>query len=285
MSASLIVQHIKTYQDDDRVRDTDLAEWLGYADPRKIRQTINRHRTQLEKVGVIHTVGITSGDLGGRPASENWLTVKQCLLLCTYAETANADQVRIALVEAFDQYRKSKLVAVEPSLEMSVLDTQARQIWVPLQRMVRQEIEPMQNDVRALRGDVQEVKQIVRTEADDIKREIRESRQKYRWKPIDQADKLLHIDCLWRRHAGICPRCKRTVIVDQDGVPTAEFEIDHNFAPWKNALTETWPLCSRCNKEVIAAEERQKCQDDFHSYQKSLQAHREDLHFPLLRHL
>lgn len=285
MSAALIVRHIKSYEDADRVRDTDLAQWLGYADPRQIRQLINRHRAQLETLGVIYTVQITSGDQGGRPALENWLTVKQCLLLCTYAETANADQVRFALVEAFDQYKKGKLVATEPSLETSVLDTQARQIWVPLQRLVRQEIEPVQNEVRALRGDVQEVKQTVHTEAADIKREIREGRQKYRWKPIDQADKLLHIDCLRRRHAGICPRCKRTVIVDADGVITPEFEIDHNFAPWKNAITETWPLCSRCNKDVDAAEARQDCQDDFHSYQKSLAAHREDLNFPLLRHL
>jgi hypothetical protein len=277
MSTALIVQHIKAYGGEDRVLDTDLAGWLGYADPPQIRKLINRHRKQLEEFGFISTVEINTGERG-RPATENWLTDKQCLLLCTYAETANADQVRIALVEAFAQYRQGKLVPAVPSEETSILDIQARQIWVPLQRMVRQEIEPVKNDV-------QELKQIVLTESADIKREIREGRQKYKWKPIAQTDKLLHIDCLWKRHAGICPRCKRTVIVDEHGVLTADFEIDHNFAPWKNAITETWPLCSRCNKEVDAAEARQACQDDFHSYQKSLRAHREDLNFPLLRHL
>jgi len=284
MSATLIVQRIQVHDNEARILDTDLAEWLGYAKPAKIRDLINRHRVQLETFGVIPTVGITSGPQGGPPATGNLLSDKQCLLVCTYAETVNADQVRIALVEAFVQYRKGKLVP-EQSLEMSVLDTQAAQIWVPIQRLVRQEIEPVQNELRILRGEVGEVKEIVHTEAADIKREIREGRQKYRWKPIDHTDKMLHIDCLRRRHAGICQRCKRTVIVDKDGVITPEFEIDHNFAPWKNAITETWPLCSRCNKEVDAAEARQACQDDFHSYQKSLRAHREDLNFPLLRHL
>jgi len=282
MSATVIAQHIRN---DDRILDTDLAEWLGYAKPAKIRDLINRHREQLETFGVIPTVEITSGELGGRPATANLLTDRQCLLVCTYAETANADQVRIALVTAFDHYRKNKLVPAAASLEMSVLDTQARQIWVPLQRMVRQEIEPVQTEVKALRGEVGEVKDIVRSEAADIKREIREGRQKYRWKPIDHSTKLLHIDCLWRRHAGICPRCKRTVIVDADGVIAPEFEIDNNFAPWKNGLTETWPLCSRCNQEVESPDARQGCQDDFNSYQKSLRVHREDLDFPLLRHL
>ncbi|WP_319499311.1 hypothetical protein [uncultured Cohaesibacter sp.] len=95
-----------------RMLDVKLAEALGFARPRKIRDVISRHLEALQQLGevVCPTVGQTSK--GGRPGKEYWLTKKQALYLCTKSETPNATEVTIQMVEVFDQVTNNASVAV-----------------------------------------------------------------------------------------------------------------------------------------------------------------------------
>ena len=60
-----------------RIRDLDLADKLGYERPHDIRELIRRFDSLL---GVIRTVRKTSGERGGRPGVEFWLTEEQATL-------------------------------------------------------------------------------------------------------------------------------------------------------------------------------------------------------------
>lgn len=70
-----------------RIRDTDYAKLLVFSEPIDIRKLIRRHS---EALGVVATVAITSGEFGGRPGTEYWLTEEQCLYLGAKSEAPKA---------------------------------------------------------------------------------------------------------------------------------------------------------------------------------------------------
>lgn len=106
--------------DEPRVRDTDLAERLGYSQARDIRKTIGRMIESGELSGVHERaiVARTSMPNGGERSvniTEYWLTEREALLLCARSEATRAIEVRAALVDVFIAYRRGQLVPVIPS--------------------------------------------------------------------------------------------------------------------------------------------------------------------------
>lgn len=115
MSGGPVVLHIegfvlRTCEDGvPRMRDTDLAERLGYERPRKIRDLIDRlvRETELEGVHVRPAVGQNSESLGkpaGRPATEYWLDREQCWLVCMHSDAPNAKPIRKLIARVFDLF-------------------------------------------------------------------------------------------------------------------------------------------------------------------------------------
>lgn len=105
----LVPANIELVQGEPRVHDLRLAECLGFARPRTIRQLIERNEDELSAYGgVCRTVQQTS-PLGGRPAKEYWLTEPQALLICMFADTTNAAGVRKALIEVFMAWRREQV--------------------------------------------------------------------------------------------------------------------------------------------------------------------------------
>ena len=94
-----------------RVHDLALAERLGFDQPRDIRKLIKRNETKLLKFGVCATVAQTSGELGGRPATEFYLNQKQAIFICMKSETERAFDVQIEIVHVFDAYLNGALNA------------------------------------------------------------------------------------------------------------------------------------------------------------------------------
>jgi predicted ArsR family transcriptional regulator len=113
MTALFSVSDINTsINHEPRILDTKLAEALGFARPRKIRDVISRHLDALKRLGNIVCPAVGQTPKGGRPGKEYWLTKKQALFLCTKSETPNATEVTIQMVEVFDQVMNGKTVSV-----------------------------------------------------------------------------------------------------------------------------------------------------------------------------
>lgn len=79
------------------VRDVDLAERLGYAQPRQIRELIKRWKDGL---GVCRTVRKTAESQGGRPGVEYWLTEPQAYFVIAKSETPRATETLMAMSKA-----------------------------------------------------------------------------------------------------------------------------------------------------------------------------------------
>lgn len=87
-----------------RILDLRLAELLGFARPRAIREIIFRHHHELERFGEIRRAVRRNPGAIGRPVDGYLLNRKQALYLCAKSETPRAAEVTIQMVEVFDQF-------------------------------------------------------------------------------------------------------------------------------------------------------------------------------------
>lgn len=69
------------------VKNLELARWLGFKHPHRIKELISRNN---ENLGVLTTVVETSGKRGGRPGTTYYLTEEQALFIVTRSETPRA---------------------------------------------------------------------------------------------------------------------------------------------------------------------------------------------------
>lgn len=90
---------------EDRIRDVDLAERLGFERPRKIREVIARH-VSSENISPIMrpTVGRVIAGKGAqhdRTVNEYWLTLEEALFVTTQSETKRAVLVTKLMIAVF----------------------------------------------------------------------------------------------------------------------------------------------------------------------------------------
>lgn len=95
----LVVNDLREIDGEPRILDLVIAEQLGFARPRKIRDLIRRHWTELESYGTISPPG--SGVYRGQPMAEYWLNEPQTLLVCALSRTPKAAEVRRELIRVF----------------------------------------------------------------------------------------------------------------------------------------------------------------------------------------
>lgn len=98
--------------DDPRIRDTDLANALGYSQPLNIRSKIAQHYQELLSHGEVLTETVKTSQHGGRPSSAYLLNESQALVLCALSRTKKARDIRSMLIEAFKAFRDGKTVHV-----------------------------------------------------------------------------------------------------------------------------------------------------------------------------
>lgn len=99
-------------EDEPRVRDLDLAQWLGFNRATDIRELVARNRDELEAYGSFPCRAENPGKQGGRPGKAYYLNEGQALVICALSRTAKAAQVRKQLIDVFMAYRAGKVVQV-----------------------------------------------------------------------------------------------------------------------------------------------------------------------------
>jgi predicted DNA-binding protein len=105
---SFSVSDLEAFGDEPRVRDIKLGEALGFERPRKIRELIEANLEEIEGFGLTPRLGapIRSGKGRITEVDEYWLNEPQALLLCMFAKTKNAAEVRRQMIEVFMSYRR-----------------------------------------------------------------------------------------------------------------------------------------------------------------------------------
>lgn len=94
-------------ENEPRIRDLDLAERLGFVEPRAIRKIIKRHEAKLLSFGTRSTVSRVT--ITGQPSEEYYLNQKQAIFICMKSETDKAIDVQMEIVHTFDAYLKGEL--------------------------------------------------------------------------------------------------------------------------------------------------------------------------------
>lgn len=89
-----------------RVRDLDLAQWLEYTRPGKIRDLVKGLvRRGLFNGDAVFTLQGKTSETGGRPAKEFWLDRRQALHVIRHCETKVADRFMDKVFDVFDVAR------------------------------------------------------------------------------------------------------------------------------------------------------------------------------------
>lgn len=106
-------------EDEPRIRDLDLAERLGYAQPRDIRKLIKRliDENRLSGVYVRATVARTQMPTGGfreDPVEEYWLTERQAMKVATQSKTPNADAITDEMIDVYSLAVRGLLPQQQP---------------------------------------------------------------------------------------------------------------------------------------------------------------------------
>lgn len=95
--------------------DLVLAERLGFKRPRVIRELIERNKDELQ---AYNPIAVRCGDYKGHRFNEYFLTEYQALLLCMFARTEKAAEVRAAIIKVFMAWRTQQEEAqTEPKAE------------------------------------------------------------------------------------------------------------------------------------------------------------------------
>lgn len=94
-----------------RIQDLQLAERLGFSQPRDIRKLIGRNLEKLNQISVCATMAQTPGELGGRPTKAYYLNEKQSIFICMKADTVNAFEVQMEIIDVYTAYRHGNLIA------------------------------------------------------------------------------------------------------------------------------------------------------------------------------
>ena len=86
-----------------RILDTDLAARLGFDRPRDIRKLIKRYEADLGKMGTCATMARV---IRGNETEVYYLNKKQSIFITAKAETAEATDITIEIIEKFDAYER-----------------------------------------------------------------------------------------------------------------------------------------------------------------------------------
>ncbi|MFN3749349.1 MAG: hypothetical protein ACK4SJ_11760 [Sphingorhabdus sp.] len=122
-----------------RIQDLRLAEALGFQRAANIRKIIRRNFGELSQHGEVSLHGGAKplgGSKGGRPVEGFSLNEPQSILVCMFARTEKAAEVRHQIISVFLAYRHGKLAATMPA--KAPAKQQRSQPWELMEARIRQ---------------------------------------------------------------------------------------------------------------------------------------------------
>lgn len=111
---ALTLRDLSVVSGEPRVHDIVLGQRLGFERPRKVRELIHRNFAELKRYGEVSPhrgAKPQLGSKGGRPQSGFLLNEGQALLVCMFADTDRAAEVREQVIRVFMAWRAGELQA------------------------------------------------------------------------------------------------------------------------------------------------------------------------------
>lgn len=101
---------LDTSFDEPRIQDLRLAQGLGFARPRVLRELIERNAPEIQRYGL--TPRRTAKPKGGigRPTECYYLNEPQALLVCMFSNTPRAAEVRHQVITVFMAWRRAQSI-------------------------------------------------------------------------------------------------------------------------------------------------------------------------------
>lgn len=105
------------HQGEPRALDIDIAERLGFSQPRDIRKLIKRHAAELAGFGAPRWRAnkVRSGKGRWQNVEEFLLNEEQALLVSVLSDAPHASDVRAMLIRVFVAWRRGHLAPTQPS--------------------------------------------------------------------------------------------------------------------------------------------------------------------------
>ena len=119
---ALTLSDLSLMANEPRVRDVRLGEVLGYDRVSRLRDLIGRHQGELLRYGLVTQVAapIRSGKGRIQAVSEFYLNEGQALLVCMFARTEKAADVRQQVIEVFLAWRRGELAQASAAPDPTV---------------------------------------------------------------------------------------------------------------------------------------------------------------------
>jgi len=117
---ALTLSDLSLMANEPRVTHVRLSEVLDYAEDRIVRHLIRRHGDELLQHGVLHQLDAKPSERGGRPAKVFLLNEAQALLVCMFARTAKAAEIRRQVIEVFLTWRRGELAQASAAPDPTV---------------------------------------------------------------------------------------------------------------------------------------------------------------------
>jgi hypothetical protein len=103
------IKQLEVIDGEPRISDVDLARALGLSDAQMVRDIIKRCESELKGYGALAPRWIQSTGKRSRPAVGYLLNQAQAALIAAKSGAPNAEAVRTALLDVFNQWRRSIL--------------------------------------------------------------------------------------------------------------------------------------------------------------------------------
>ncbi|MDQ0507421.1 Bro-N domain-containing protein [Xanthobacter agilis] len=113
MGALITVSDLEVINGVARVKDTRLAEALGFVQKQMIRPLIKRHIEALQQFGEVYFMRNKPGSKGGRPSTVYSLNEEQAIYITAKSDTPKAAEITVEMVRVFRDYLKGELKPVK----------------------------------------------------------------------------------------------------------------------------------------------------------------------------
>ena len=119
---------ITTVENEARILDTELAEALGYEEPRAIRKLISRHEGALSALGTLARRRVPQLRSNGAThlIDTYYLNKAQAIFLTTQSGTSTAINITVQVIQKFDAYEKGMM---QPALPNFANPAEAARAW------------------------------------------------------------------------------------------------------------------------------------------------------------
>lgn len=178
-------------QQEPLVVDTELAERLGYTQPRQIRELINRLAEdpgfgQIQRRRTVRRQRTRNGGEREYTIEEYLLTEEQALEVVTKSETPKAKQLTRIIIRVFQAWRKNQLVTpsqaavIQQSQINELVQSTIKEVIPMFLAIVRPAIEALSIQVAEVKADVEKVGArasssiVSKEDAVDIKQKIKQ---------------------------------------------------------------------------------------------------------------